>query len=147
MSKQNIFLTIGTVVALFLDLFTKRLAEQYFVEPVEIFPFLSFELSHNRALAFGIPFPIILTILLSISAVGILGWLFVKNLRKDSKIGLISLTLLLGGALGNLVERITTGQVTDFIALFFIPNFNLADTFLTCGVVILILANKRIFKN
>ncbi|MFH1375819.1 MAG: signal peptidase II [Patescibacteria group bacterium] len=147
MFKQRIFLAAGIAIALFLDLFTKRLAEKYFAEPFEIFPFLSFELSHNRALAFGIPFPLPLTILLSVSAVAILGWLFVKNLRKDSKIGLISLTLLLGGALGNLLERILTSQVTDFIALFFIPNFNLADTFLTFGVIILILGSKKIFKN
>jgi signal peptidase II len=51
----------------------------------------------------------------------------------------------LGGAIGNLGERIFFGQVTDFIALLTIPNFNLADTALTIGVILLIIFHSKIF--
>ncbi|MHB8659010.1 MAG: signal peptidase II [Solirubrobacteraceae bacterium] len=47
--------------------------------------------------------------------------------------------LLVGGALGNLIDRITAGQVTDFIKLPLWPAFNLADTAITFGVLALVL--------
>ena len=54
--------------------------------------------------------------------------------------------LLLGGAFGNLTERIFFKKVTDFISLSIIPNFNLADAALTIGVALLIIFHSKIFK-
>ncbi len=119
--------------------------QKYLVAPIELLPFLKFELTENTRLAFGIDFPRVLIILLSIFAIAFLGNIFVKNVRKHSKIGRVAFVLIFGGALGNLGERIVFGRVTDFVALSIIPNFNLADAALTIGVAILILGNSKIF--
>lgn len=144
---REIQLSILTILVLFLDLTTKHLAQTFLTTPVEILPILQLQLSKNANLAFGIPFPRILTILLSIAAIIFFGNLFVKNVRKESKIGLIAFALILGGALGNLSERIWCGEVIDFISLLSIPNFNLADSALTIGVSLLILFHSKIFKS
>jgi signal peptidase II len=59
--------------------------------------------------------------------------------RTESKLLYISLGFVLGGALGNLVDRIVLGYVRDFIKLEFInfPIFNIADMMLTVGIIIL----------
>ena len=51
-----------------------------------------------------------------------------------------ALGLLIGGSLSNLVDRIRLGHVTDFIDLRWWPAFNLADSFIVVGVVILLVA-------
>jgi signal peptidase II len=52
----------------------------------------------------------------------------------------VALGLLIGGSLGNLVDRLRIGHVTDFLDLRFWPAFNLADTFIVVGVAALLLA-------
>jgi signal peptidase II len=49
----------------------------------------------------------------------------------------IALGFLIGGSIGNLVDRIRLGHVTDFLDLTYWPAFNLADTFIVVGVAIL----------
>jgi signal peptidase II len=51
----------------------------------------------------------------------------------------LALCLQLGGALGNLVDRLTVGQVTDFISVGTFPVFNIADSSISIGVVVLLL--------
>ena len=63
---------------------------------------------------------------------------------KETNLELFSLVLILSGAIGNLGERgwnlITgnDGKVTDFVELLFIPSFNLADSFISIGIVLLL---------
>ena len=54
-------------------------------------------------------------------------------LRITASVGIVA-----GGGLGNMIDRIMTGSVTDFISLAFInfPVFNIADVFVTCGIVL-----------
>ncbi len=52
----------------------------------------------------------------------------------------VALGLLIGGSLGNLVDRLRIGHVTDFLDLKYWPAFNLADTFIVVGVAALLLA-------
>jgi signal peptidase II len=146
MQKRIILLGLGVAVTLFLDIFTKFLAKKFLTNPIEILPILWLEFTENSQLAFGIPFPRVLTILLSIAAIIFFLNLFVKNVQKESKIGLIAFALILGGALGNLGERILFGKVIDFISLLDIPNFNLADTALTIGIILLIIFHPKIFN-
>jgi signal peptidase II len=145
MQKRNIFLGGAIAGIVFFDVVSKYLVQKFLFTPVEVLPILKLELTKNPNLAFGIPFPRVLTILLSVLAIIFFGNLFVKNVKKNSKIGLAAFGLILGGAIGNLGERIFFGQVTDFIALLTIPNFNLADTALTIGVILLIIFHSKIF--
>jgi signal peptidase II len=54
-----------------------------------------------------------------------------------------SLGLQLGGAMGNLVDRLRMGYVTDFLDVYVLPVFNLADLAILCGVILLVLVLLR----
>ena len=103
----------------------------------------------NQGIAFGIDSEGNYAFLLT-SITIILTILIVYALYKASKknsLGLrLSLSLILGGALGNLFDRIFYGEVVDFIGLFeniFPFIFNLADTFVSIGMVVLLFCHKH----
>ena len=104
---------------------------------------MTIDLTYNTGIAFGLlsdytMFTYILSIFVFI-------WL-VFQIRdiKEQNIEKLSLILILSGAVGNLGERgwnlITDndGKVTDFVELLFIPSFNLADTYISIGIVLLL---------
>jgi signal peptidase II len=74
-------------------------------------------------------------------AIGVLGY-FIRQVPKDDRLLLFALSGVLGGALGNLIDRVTLGHVTDFLDVqirgHHWPAFNVADSFITIGVVILL---------
>ncbi|MDD3066976.1 MAG: signal peptidase II [Candidatus Gracilibacteria bacterium] len=144
MRKQLWWLSVGSLLTLGLDSAAKFFATKSLENPVEIFPFLKLQLSHNLNIAFGIPFPQLATILLSFAAILLFLYIYTQQ-TNQSPLATTAFSLLIGGALGNLGERIVFGQVTDFITLWFIPNFNLADTALTIGIVLLLLGYRKIF--
>jgi signal peptidase II len=70
--------------------------------------------------------------------------MFFRYLSQSSILGSIALGLVFGGAAGNLVDRIRTGAVTDFIYVrlwgdFYWPAFNVADSAISVGVVVLMI--------
>lgn len=64
--------------------------------------------------------------------------IYVWRTRPTSRIVVLSLGLLLGGAAGNFVDRVRGGEVTDFIEVPFIPVFNVADSAVVVGVALLV---------
>jgi signal peptidase II len=74
-------------------------------------------------------------------AIGVLIY-FIRQIPNDQRWLLFAVSGVLGGALGNLIDRITSGQVTDFLLVYWRdyhwPAFNVADSFISIGVVILI---------
>ena len=95
---------------------------------------------HNSGAAFGI-FPggsIIFTIIAFGVAIGII--LLYPTLAGEALVMRLSVALMLGGALGNLVSRLLVGSVTDFISVGTFPVFNVADSCITVGTGILIAA-------
>ena len=143
MKKQLIYFTTITLLIFVADLWTKSLAQKFFTTtPLKITNFLKLELSLNQNLAFGIPLPYILIIIFSLIALGILILIFWKFIQKNY-LNLTGFALIFGGALGNLFERIFVRQVTDFVKLFFIPNFNLADIAIIIGSLLLIIQNSE----
>jgi signal peptidase II len=95
----------------------------------------AFGIFSGSAAAFRLPFLIIFSLI----AIGFIVTML-RRLKKD-EIGLITaLSFILGGAIGNLIDRIVYGEVIDFLDLYWgryhWPAFNLADSFITIGVVI-----------
>ena len=116
-------------------------------------PILVLKKIENRGIAFGIDgngdFNYIFTPLTIILTVAIIFYLY-RTSSQNSKLTNISFSLILGGALGNLFDRIVSGKVVDFIALFeniFPFIFNLADTFITVGMIMLLFSDILIRKN
>jgi len=103
---------------------------------VDVLGPLQFTLTHNDGVAFGLAggggvFVIILS-LVALVALGV----FVASVPGRNSAWLAG-GLILGGAAGNLIDRIRVGYVTDFILLPHWPAFNLADCAITVGVVLL----------
>ena len=69
--------------------------------------------------------------------------MLVYSIVKDNKLSFVSLSLIIGGTLGNYIDRLKFNGVTDFIGLLFgnyrFPIFNLADSFLVIGIILFII--------
>ena len=81
---------------------------------------------------------------LSILAIALIIFYVLKT-RMMSLANSLALGLILGGAVGNLFDRMKFGRVIDFIDFRVWPVFNIADSAITTGVLILILFQKKIF--
>jgi signal peptidase II len=92
---------------------------------------------HNRGAAIGTsPGMGIFSLVVAILVSAVIIYLYPRIPRQERLVRL-SMALLLGGALGNLIDRLHQGYVTDFISLLNIPVLNLADLSISAGVVIL----------
>lgn len=91
----------------------------------------------NRGAAFGIMAGgRVLFIALTFLLLAFLLWYRHQN-KHQSFLLEISTGLIIAGALGNLIDRIVKGSVTDFIDFHFFPIFNVADIAVTCGVFLM----------
>ena len=64
----------------------------------------------------------------------------VKMGNRISKAERIALAMIVGGGIGNLIDRVFFGYVTDFLDIHIIPIFNVADCFVTVGCILLVIA-------
>ncbi len=137
-----------TLLVLVLDQASKRLASTWLVygQPVEVLPVFDLTLLHNTGAAFsflatagGWQRWFFALIALAISAY-LLFWL--RNTPASARRLCLALALILGGALGNLIDRVLLGYVVDFISLhwqnWYYPAFNIADSAICVGAVLLI---------
>jgi signal peptidase II len=110
--------------------------------------FFSLTYIRNPGAAFGLlasssqTFRLIFFGLTSVFALGLLGMIFFR-LRQDDWIGQLSIAGILGGAIGNLLDRVRFGEVIDFLDFYVNgyhwPAFNVADAAISVGVFFLIL--------
>lgn len=113
-------------------------------EVVSVLPFFNLTMTWNRGISYGL-FPargIAGTLVLSLFSaviVAILGWWMWHAQRKNLAVGL---GLVIGGALGNLIDRLIYGAVADFFQFFAFGYswyvFNVADVAITLGVIVLL---------
>lgn len=141
------------LVVVALDQISKVWAEQALAygRPVEVFGWFNLTLVYNRGAAFSFlsqagGWQRGFFILIGLVAVAILlGWL--RKLQPQERWQGLGLALILGGAVGNLIDRARHGYVVDFIDWHYAgwhwPTFNLADSAITAGVVLLLLTLIR----
>jgi signal peptidase II len=99
---------------------------------------LAFEYLENRGAAFGIlPERTGLLTALSILIAGF-GVTLMWREARSHPLTAIAIGMVVGGAIGNIVDRVRLGYVVDFIAVGTFPKFNLADSMITIGVLLLI---------
>ena len=151
MRKFALPLTLAAVV-LVLDVATKAVVERSMelYSRIEIVPGF-FNLAHvlNKGAAFGIlsdesiGWQRAFFIAAALLAVGVIVYLIHTGHARD-RFGAWGLGLVLGGALGNLVDRVRIGYVVDFLDFhvggWHWPAFNVADIGITCGVALLIVS-------
>jgi signal peptidase II len=138
--RGRLLVTVGAaLVVLCADQVTKTLAVDHLSgHSVHLFGPFSLVLSYNSGVAFsigtGLTLPIVLIVVVLILAVA---W-FGRGIPTWP--GAIALGLILGGAIGNLSDRLFRGHhgaVVDFLASTFWPTFNVADSCIVCGSFLL----------
>ncbi|OAA30897.1 hypothetical protein AT15_09445 [Kosmotoga arenicorallina S304] len=140
--------TIGFVITLMIDQITKAVAEsnlQYLVRVDLIGRILGLRYVHNKGVSFGLLSKLGVYNIAIITSTIILLLLFIGNRFKDkltSKEKFI-FGIILGGALGNLIDRLRLGYVVDFIELPYWPIFNVADSCIVVGTALLLLLFYR----
>lgn len=147
-SKYYLALVISGIIII-LDQITKFLVDinMSLHQSIEIIPnFFNLTYIRNTGAAFGFlagdrsPGRLIFFALFSFIAIGCLIYLL-KSLRPGHKIAILSLSLILGGAIGNLIDRLRQGEVIDFLDVHWHnwhwPAFNIADSSITIGVILL----------
>jgi signal peptidase II len=99
---------------------------------------LALEYTENRGAAFGILSGLVP--ILTVASIAILTGLLVHYMRqvKPPLWHTLAIGVISGGALGNLVDRVRLGYVVDFLSIGPWPNFNVADSAITLGVLVLI---------
>lgn len=135
-----IALIVVATVTITADQLTKWVARGAFTpdDPVRVLPFFQFTNTRNTGIAFG-QFQDNQLIVIALSIVAI-SWMMIYFARAGGRHNLlpVALGLLTGGAVSNLFDRVTQGYVTDFLQISYFPVFNLADTAITCGVILLL---------
>ena len=138
-----------SVLIIVLDLWSKGLATESLTlyRPVELTSWLNITLAHNYGAAFSFLSDAggwqrwLFTGLSSMITLVLIVWLL--RLPAWEKLTSAALSLIIGGAVGNLVDRINHGYVVDFIDVYYQnmhwPAFNLADSAITGGVVLLLI--------
>ena len=139
------------------DQLTKNIVTENFLygENLNVFSGVNLILIHNAGAAFsflsdagGWQRWLFLLISLIVSII-LAAWLY--RLKKTQFFMSLSLSLILGGAIGNLIDRIFLGYIIDFIDIFYKsyhwPVFNIADASITLGVAIFIINNLVVSKN
>ena len=148
-----------SALVVLLDQGTKWLAESVLAphQPVPVVPLVNFTLMYNEGAAFsflagagGWQRWFFVAIALAMTRVLSLGLL---RLAAGERLTALALALVVGGAVGNLIDRVLTGRVVDFIdvSLPFIPlrmfnpwpAFNIADSAISIGVVLILLLALR----
>ena len=137
------------VLIVVLDLWTKNIATHSLTlyRPEALTSWLNLTLAHNYGAAFSFLSDAggwqrwLFTGLASVVTIVLIVWLF--RLPAREKMTAAALGLIIGGAVGNLIDRINHGYVVDFIDVYYgdwhWPAFNLADSAITCGVVLLLI--------
>ena len=149
MNNRNLmvrWVSIAVVIAV-LDQVTKEIILGRFAEgeSVPVTSFFSLVLAFNTGAAFSFladagGWQRIFFIVIAATAVVVILWLLQKH--SDEPVFCLGLSLILGGAIGNLWDRVWLGKVVDFLLFFYRdwhwPAFNVADSAITIGAVILI---------
>jgi signal peptidase II len=142
--KRSVYVLLIVFAVIALDQITKYLVISYIgpFDSLKLSPFLHLVNVRNTGAAFGMFKNFSSSCFIGISAVAII---FVIWLLFKSKYNYFGLSLVLSGAIGNLIDRVRYGKVVDFIDFsagsFHWPAFNVADSSLTIGIILIFLTS------
>lgn len=137
------------LLAIILDQWTKHIASTSlnYADPQHVLPSLNWTLLHNYGAAFSFLSQAggwqqyLFTGLASV--VSVIFLFILMRMPKGLIILPLAIALMLGGAIGNLIDRITLGYVVDFIHVYYqdhhFPAFNIADSAITLGTILLLI--------
>ena len=140
-NKKKIYLFIFVLVLFTIDRISKILILKNSLSEIYINPFLNFSLVWNSGIGFGILqleaniFYLLISIIITAINLILIYWMLTSSNYLES----IFISIILGGALGNLFDRYYYSSVPDFIDLHYESfhwfTFNIADIFITIGII------------
>jgi signal peptidase II len=140
-----------SLCVIIIDQASKQIAEAQLTvhQAVNVMPYFDWYLTYNTGAAFSLLADAggwqrwFFTIIAIVVSGVIVQW--IRKLPGDEILTAVSLSLILGGAIGNLIDRILLGHVVDYIQVwlgsFAFPAFNIADAAISVGAVLLILSS------
>ena len=140
-----------SLAVILIDQITKQIAEAQLSlhEPVNLIPYFDWYLTYNTGAAFSLLADAggwqrwLFTIIAILVSAVIVQW--IRKLAPEDSLTALSLGLILGGAIGNLIDRILLGHVIDYIQVWLgsypFPAFNIADAAISVGAALLILSS------
>jgi signal peptidase II len=146
------WLNLSALVIIF-DQLTKWLMSNWLdlYETVAVVPYFNLTLAHNYGAAFSFLASAggwqrwFFTLLAVVVSIVLIVWM--KRLKAQARLEAISLALILGGAIGNVIDRVVHGYVIDFLDVYVgsyhWPAFNIADSAICVGAVLLIFDSFR----
>lgn len=102
--------------------------------------FLSFEYVENTGAAFGIMTSATGTLAVVSLLIAMGGLYMMWREHRSEPLAALAIAFIVGGAIGNVIDRIFRGYVVDFVAVGSFPRFNIADSSITIGVLLLLVA-------
>ncbi|WP_043113675.1 signal peptidase II [Solimonas soli] len=143
---KNVYWLWLTVAVILVDQISKQLIVRH-LQWFDVMPLLPhFNLVHmkNTGAAFSMmsdASPVLFVLLGVGVSIGILVWL--RRHPRDQHLVAVALSLIMGGALGNVIDRVTRGHVVDFVDFYVgswhFAAFNVADMAISCGAALLVL--------
>ncbi|HXK55431.1 MAG: lipoprotein signal peptidase [Gammaproteobacteria bacterium] len=143
-----------SLLVVILDQISKQLVESNFLvfEVMPVLPYLNLTLVYNEGAAFsflsdqdGWQRWFFVLIGLTVSLVLII---WISRLTVSQRLSAVALSLVVGGALGNILDRLLLGHVVDFIDVYYRdwhwPAFNIADSAITLGILLLLVDAVRV---
>lgn len=140
--RRRIFVAVAAIlaaIALILDPIARNaLADG---QVIDLGP-LQLHLAYNTGVAFSLGNQLPTAVILAITSLitlglGIYAW---RTAPQHLTVQTVSLAAIFAGATANVIDRLIDGKVTDYFHTGWWPTFNLADTYITCGAVIMIIA-------
>jgi signal peptidase II len=151
-SRRYILFSVLVVLGVGLDQLTKWWVSVNLpmnaVQPV-IDGFFNLVRVHNRGAAFGLlanwgsAYASLFFVCLTLVIIGVVGYFFTQ-LSGEATLGTVAYSLVIAGAVGNLIDRLRLGEVIDFldfyVGRYHWPAFNVADALICCGAALLFIA-------
>ena len=133
-----------TAIIVLLDQGVKQFILKWLIEPKWLLEGkIGLQLTMNEGVAFSLPITGLLSIIISLSIIGGLIYYYNMYTRRGFFTDII-FGLIIGGAIGNIIDRFIHGAVVDYIRIFTFPTFNIADSAITVGFLLLIFSFDRI---
>ena len=145
LGKGGIAIIISALVIM-ADIITKEMivSSVSLYERINVLPFLNIVHVQNKGAAFGVFAGLGNNIFIGIAIIAII-FIVVYLMKAPKGLETYALSLVLGGAIGNFVDRVRIGKVTDFIDVYVNdwhwPSFNVADSALTVGIALFIISS------
>ena len=144
LKKSHLTIGLQAAALALIDQLLKWFAESHFQPAINLTSWFSLRYEKNPGIAWSIPVPYSLLLIINVILLILLPLFIAKNLDIRTGKAQLFLSFIIGGALGNLIDRLTRGYVIDYISVGSFPVFNLADALLTIGIFLIIVFYGKI---